>query len=149
MPTPGSFVGVILRQVVITAAGADGADLRVVQHDGLIDCAGESSPGMVRSTAKWSPGTPEGGEILDHQAQLLQTLVKDLFRPLIGFQGRQHLGIGASDGDKTQNLLGAAWEIPCSTSRAWTFSGPILSSLSTVRMISRTGRTGPASRRIP
>ena len=27
-------------------------------------------------------------------------------------------------------------EIPCSTSRAWTFSGPILSSLSTVRMIS-------------
>ena len=30
----------------------------------------------------------------------------------------------------------AAWEIPCSTSRAWTFSGPILSSLSTVRMIS-------------
>ena len=68
------FVGVVLRQVVVPAAGADGADLRVVQQRRLVHGAGVvvQSPGDGQVHGEVLLRHAEGGQILHHGFQLGQ-----------------------------------------------------------------------------
>ena len=102
------LVGVVFRQVVVSAAGAHGADLRVVQQGGLVDGAGVvvQAPGDGQVHSKILGGHAEGRQILHHGVQLREALVEHLVPVLIALQCRQHFLVGAGDGDEFQNLAG-------------------------------------------
>ena len=102
------LVGVILGQIVIAAAGADGADLRVIQQGGLVDGAGvvvqAAGDGQIHREVVL--GHAEGGQVLGDGVQLVQTGVEHLVLAAVAFKGGQHLGVGAPDGDELEDLVG-------------------------------------------
>ena len=110
----------------------------MIQHDGFVDGAGVvvQAPGDGEIHGEVVLGHSEGAQIFHHGPQLLQALVKDLAAAPVGLQGGEHFCVGAGDGDELQNFGGGVFGHAPSIRRALTLSAPILSSLSTVRMIS-------------
>ena len=104
------LVGVVLRQIVIPAAGADGADLRVIQQGGLIDRAGVvvQAPGDGQVHGEVLRRHAEVRQILHHGVQFAEPLIEHLVPARVALQRRQDLCIAALDGDELQDLVGVA-----------------------------------------
>ena len=60
---------------------------------------------MVRSTAKFSSGTPKLGQIFGHRLQLRQALVKARVPAGKPRQGGEHLAVAAGDPGEVQHLV--------------------------------------------
>ena len=100
-------VGVVFREIVIPAAGADRADLGMIQKRRLVDSAG-----VVVQPAR--NGQIDGeillrhakrAEQLRHGRKLVQTLIEDLISAAVLLQRGQDLAVRAADGDEGQNLV--------------------------------------------
>jgi len=96
------LVGVKLRQVVIPAAGAHGANFGVIQQGGLIDRAGVviQAPGDGEVHSEVFGGYAEVRQILHHGVQLAEPLVEHLVLAGVAIQGRQDLFVATLDGNE-------------------------------------------------
>ena len=110
----------------------------MVQHGGLVDGSGvviqPTGDGQVHG--KVALRHAKGGQVLCDGPQFVQSSVKERVTAPIALQSGKDFSVTALDGDEFQDLIGLVLgEADVLPSEA-TFSPPILSSLSTVRMMS-------------
>ncbi len=105
--TGQGLVDVVARQIVIAAAGADGADLGVIQQGGFVNGAGVvvQAPGNGQIHGKVGFGNAEGGQVGADGLQLGKALIKKIVSVHITFQSGDNVRIGAGDGDELQNFV--------------------------------------------
>ena len=102
------FIGIIFRQVIISAAGTDGTDFRMVQHGGLVDGSGvviqPTGDGQVHG--KVALRHAKGGQVLCDGPQFVQSSVKERVTAPIALQSGKDFSVTALDGDEFQDLIG-------------------------------------------
>ena len=101
------LVGVVFRQIVIPSAGANGANLGMIDQGSfvhgtrvVIQTAGD---GQIHREILLRHA--KGRQIANYGFQFLQTQIEKFIPAGVTFQCREHLRIGAADGNEGQNLI--------------------------------------------
>ena len=102
------LIDVVAGQIVVAAAGADGADFGMVQQGGFIHGAGVvvQTAGDGQIHGKIGFRHTKGRQVGTNSLQLGKTQVEQLVFAAVAFQSGNHIAIAAGDGDELQNLIG-------------------------------------------